>query len=155
MPMPTRPERHYPGGKTTPTEYDPRWQSYTDLSQEQIAAFKAMPEYLIKYARQVRWQAEIAPLTLPSGIVVAMDGESQRKIAGLKQAFDNGALTGTVPFVSRSGVYRLDAKAVTELYNACVVKVQGTYATLAEVIEMADTGKIASAEQVDAAFAAD
>ncbi len=33
-----------------PKQYDPAWQTYTDLSPEQIAAFQAFPEWAVKLA---------------------------------------------------------------------------------------------------------
>src|SRR5690242_10426132 len=102
-----------------PTVYDPNWQRYTDLSPAQIAAFQAFPQDLAKYIALRRWQTEICSalpatgkpnyITLPNdgsavaGIQLVTDADSQRKIAALKQALDNGAVTEPVLFVARNG----------------------------------------------------
>jgi len=142
-------------GPATPVTYDPAWQTYTNLSPTQIAIFQAFPQDLVKYARNKRWQVEISNLTLPNGIQLDMSDTSQRKIAGLKQAFDNGALTGTVPFVAMDGVHQVDAAAVTAVYDACVARVQGTYTVLATLLAgiNATPQTITTRAQVDAAFA--
>lgn len=139
-----------------PTVYDPSWQSYTNLTPAQVEAFQGFPQAIQDYSSYSRWIKEISDLTLPNGIKLAMDSESQRKIAGLKQAFDSGALTGTVPFVAKDGVHQLAAADVTALFQACVARVQATYAAHANVINgtNANPRTITSRAQVDAAFAA-
>ena len=52
-----------------PTTYDPAWQTYTNLTQAQIAAFAHFPQDLLIYAHQRRWEAQITilqPPTLPT-----------------------------------------------------------------------------------------
>lgn len=49
---------------TIPTVWDDGWQLYTDLSQAQIAAFMAMPEWVAKVAQ---FDAQLQTLNLPLG----------------------------------------------------------------------------------------
>lgn len=152
--MPPRSFERLYTGPSIPVVYDPTWQGFTNLTQAQIAAFQSFPEAIKDYARYLRWTKEISELTLPNGMVLLMDDISQRKIAGLKQAFDNGALTGTIPFVAFNGVYQVTAADVTNIFNACVARVQATYAALAFVIaQIAATPQgITTRSQVDDLF---
>jgi hypothetical protein len=160
-----------------PTQYDPGWQSYTDLSVEQIAAFQAFPQDLTKYIGIRRWQTEInawpagskpAYITLPtvaanptiSGMQLATDALSQQRIAALKQAIDNGAVAPSaiqrVPFLAVNGVYQLTASDVTALYSYVVRYVQATYSVAATLLAQvnATPQTLTTRAPVDAAFAA-
>jgi hypothetical protein len=44
-------------GPAVPTEWDAKWQSYTNLTRAQISAFQAMPQDLLFYAQHKTWRA--------------------------------------------------------------------------------------------------
>jgi hypothetical protein len=160
-----------------PTTYDPNWAFYNDpkLTPAQIAAFQAFPQDLTKYTGTRRWQKEICStvpgvsyltasfITIPSsasadiaGLQITTDLVSQQKIAAVKQAFDNGTLTGTMPFLAVNGVRNLSAADITALYGYVVRYVQATYVTAATLLAgiNASPQTITTRAQVDAAFAA-
>jgi len=144
----------------TPKEFMPEWQTFTDLSQEQIAAFQAMPEDLHKYIAAKRWQKEMTNISIPDnaankklrGLQVAMSEVSQSKVAGLKQAIDAGVISGDVQFSALNGVRQLGAKDVGDLYAHVVKYVQESYAIAADLHQKVDAGKIKGRAAVDAAF---
>ncbi len=139
-----------------PKSYDPLWQGYTNLTQAQVAAFKSFPEDLAIHLKFRRWQAEISGTTV-GGIPLSTQDRDQLKIAALKQAFDTGALTGTIPFFDAAGnVHVVDAAAATAIYNGVVAFVAQTFKTAAQLdaAVKAASPTITSRAQIDAAYAA-
>jgi hypothetical protein len=54
-------------GPAIPIEWDPNWQTYTNLTKAQIAAFQAMPQDLTFYVQHKSWlSAEPPPHTARS-----------------------------------------------------------------------------------------
>lgn len=131
-----------------PKKFDPLWQSYTDLSNDQIAAFQGFPEDLIKYARLKRWQKEISPITLEDGTVIDMSDAGQRKIATIKQAYDSSALSDAITFVAMDGIHKFSRDDMDRIYKSCIARVQATYEVLASVI----AGKLTNRSQIDNAY---
>ena len=141
-------------GPVVPMAYDPTWQTYTNLTPAQIAAFQSFPEDLLIYANTRRWMAEISGITV-GGVPLTTQDRDQSKIAQLKQAFDNGTLTNPVPFSDASGATQtVDAAAATALYTAVVRFVEATYTALATLKVGIANATITSRKQIDAAYAA-
>lgn len=139
-----------------PTVWDPLWANYDNLTLQQITAFQNMPPALLRYLAQMRWQAEISGVTL-NAIPLTTQDRDQQKIAGLKQAFDNGAITGTVAFSDAAGNTQIvDATATTAIYRGVVTFVQQTYATAASLKAAinATPPTVTTRVQIDQAFAA-
>lgn len=159
--MPPSYQKNYTG-PAIPTTYDLAWQTYTNLNDAQKAWFGSQPPFLTKCVGQARWQKEIAQLTIVStntvvnGMVLDMSADSQRKIAGLKQAVDNGALTGSIPFIAVNGIFTLAGADVSALYQACVARVQATYTVAATLLGgiNASPPTVTTKAQIDTAMAA-
>lgn len=137
-----------------PSVYDPTWQSYTNLTPSQILAFQAFPQDLVFYVRSRRWMAERSGVTVASVPLTTSEGD-QAKVAQLKQAFDTGAVVGTVDFFDANGtVHAVDAAAATAIYRGVVSFVQQTYSTAANLVAGINSKSIATRKQIDAAYAA-
>lgn len=54
-----------------PTQWDSQWQTYTDLSKEQIVAFQAMPEWQ-NFVNQFNSWLNPGPLQTNSGIAPSL-----------------------------------------------------------------------------------
>jgi len=184
MPQPTVIYYQSPPGSggndgALPTTYDPLWQYYVNLTQEQIAAFQAFPEDLVKYTAHRRWQWEISAtssdglgpaqhyLTIPAdgtaiaGMQVYADDRSQNKISYLFQGTTSGAFThgpaGTTPFLARNGTYWLAHADITALYGYVMRWIQQSYVTAANLYDQINVSPptVTSRAQVDAAFQAE
>lgn len=164
-----------------PTVYDPNFQRYSAatggaLSTAQLAWFYAQPQFLVGYIGTRRWQKEIcsAGATLVainpaqvnyisiqtdaanpaiSGMQVTTDLATQQKIAAVKQAVDNGAITGAIAV---NGVRQLAPADITALYGFVVRYVQATYAVAATLLTgvSASPQTVTNPAQVDDAFGA-
>lgn len=141
-------------GPPIPVTYDPLWTLFTNLTPEQVAAFQSFPQDLLKYAKPRRWLAETSGLTL-NGIPIATQDRDQQKIAMLKQALDDGVLTGNIQFFDGAGNVQVMTPAqVTAMYTAVVKFVEATYDTAATVVAGIKAGTITTRKQIDAAYAA-
>jgi hypothetical protein len=142
-------------GPAEPTAYDSTWQIYTNLTAAQIAWFESQPADLLNYASTRRWLAEISGTTV-AGVPLGTQDRDQAKIAQIKQAFDNGALTGSVSFSDAAGnTQSVTAAMATQIYNGVVAFVQGTYMAYAALKAgiQATPPTVTSRAQIDAAFA--
>ena len=136
-----------------PTVYVQGWNKFDNLTPAQVVAFQSFPPDLIDYAGQRRWLAEISGVTV-AGVPLTTNDRDQAKIGQLKQAFDNGALTGTVAFSDAAGnTQTVDATAATAIYRGVVTFVQSTYSTYAQVKAGVSSSTITTRKQIDAAYA--
>jgi hypothetical protein len=139
-----------------PTTYDPTWQNYINLTPAQVVAFQSFPQDLLRYLQTRRWLAEISGITI-NNIPLTTQYTDQAKIAQLKQAFDNGAITGPVSFFdAQNNIRQVNATAATVIYNAMVTFVQSVYTTAATLQNgiNATPPTITTRAQIDAAIAA-
>jgi hypothetical protein len=128
---------------------------------------------LLAFIAYWRWQTETcctlpisSPqfITLPesvsnpniSGLQIITDAPSQGKIAAVKQALDNGTLSGPITFITINGPVTLTASDITALYGYVVRWVQATYEVAASLIigATASAPTITTKDQIMAAFAA-
>lgn len=140
-------------GPAIPTQYDPGWRRFTNLTPAQITSFEQFPQALLLYASQRRWQAEISGTTV-GGIALTTQLQDQQKIAGLKQAFDAGVLTSTPFFDAAGNIQTVNAVAFNAIYAAVVQFVDVTYQTAAQLVVGIKGGTITTQAQIDAAYAA-
>lgn len=108
------------------------------------------PTGLIAYAAAKRWRVETGGFTL-AGMQIASDATAQTKITATKTAFDNGTLSGTISFKTRSGWVAADAATVNAVYAALVAHVQACYATERSVSDAIAAGTITTIAQIDSA----
>lgn len=155
------PQKSYTG-PAVPTAYEASWQTYTNLTQPQIAAFQAFPADLVKYASFKRWAKEVSPLTISdnanatvNGVVLDMGSESQRYMSDAKQAFDNGTLTGSISFNAKDGAHTFNAADIASIYAAKTERIQETRTALGTLVVGINAAPptITSRAQIDAAFA--
>lgn len=139
-----------------PTVYISGWQKFTNLTVQQVVAFESLPEALILYTKERRWQAEISGITV-NGALITTALADQQKIAGLKQAIDNATITGNSNFFDGNGnVQDLSPAQVTAMYNAVVSFVKATYDTAATLVTgiNATPPSVTTRKAIDAAYAA-
>lgn len=153
-PMPPQiPQRLYTG-PVVPLTYDPSYQTFTNLTPAQIVAFESFPQALSFYLRDRRWKAEISGFTF-HGIPLTTLDRDQAKVGQLKQGFDTGAITGTVPFFDAAGnVQIVDSATASAIYNAVVNFVQLTFSVAASLQTGIGNGTITTRLQIDQALAA-
>jgi hypothetical protein len=163
--MPNIPQRLYqspPGSGqndgTLPQVYDVTWQTYTNLTPAQIAAFKSFPQFLNFYAGLRRWLAEISGTAVTYNSVLiplATDDRSKLLVAAMRQAVDDG-LIATAAFVDVSGnSHTLDVNGVKAVHQAIMGFVQALFAAHVSVIVgiNATPQTITNPLQIDAVFA--
>jgi len=160
-----RPERLYTG-PAVPATYDPTWQGYTNLTPAQIAAFQAMPQDLIKYAGQRRWQKEIGStvqgvsylsqsyITVGGIQVTTNDGDLIR-LLGLNE-WAKANPNGTTSFTDNGVAVSITAAQAAALFAAVMAFIQACRQAEATLIAgiNATPPTVTSRAQVDAAFAA-
>jgi hypothetical protein len=130
---------------------DPPAAGVTDLRP--YAEPASTPDLLKVYAADLKWRKATGGVTV-AGHSVASDDNAQSKIANAKTAFDNGTLTGTIPFKTLGGFIDADAATVTAIYAALVAHVQASYAAEQAAAAAIDAGTAATFDAVDALFAA-
>jgi hypothetical protein len=130
-------------GPAVPTTYDPTWQTYTNLTKAQIAAFQGMPQDLAKYALIRGWQAHNKPLTVNGSTVTMVSPQA---------TFGTDPTTRTVDITIKGVVpSKLDA-----VQTAAASRAQSTHDAYAKLVAgvNATPPTITTRAQVDAAFAA-
>lgn len=113
----------------------------------------AVREALRAYARDRRWQAETAGISI-AGVPVATDDRSKMMIIGARMAAEASPEWGTVWQGADGGSYPLDAAAMIAISDAVQAHVNATFATLAGVLNDIEAGDITTREEIDSAFAA-
>ena len=132
-------------GPAVPMAYDPVWQTYTNLTKAQIAAFQAMPQDLAKYALIRGWQAQNKPLTVNESTVTMVSPQA---------TFGTDPTTRTMD-ITIKGIMpsKFDAAAVQTAATNHAQSTHDVYQTLAASIN-ATPPTVTTRAQVDAAFAA-
>ena len=140
------------GGRPT------RWPVNDNGAQTEAALQEVLSPYglfidLIAYAAAKRYWAETAGKTLTGGVVVGTDDVAQRKIAGVRHAFDNGTLASMdkVAFKAKSGWVDMGKTDIEAVHTAVVRHVQACYAKEKEVAAAITAGTITSTAEIDAA----
>lgn len=103
------------------------------------------------YARERRWQAEIAGIII-AGVPVSTDDRSKMMIIGARMAAEADPDWATVWQGADGGSYPLDATAMIAISDAVQAYVNTTFATLATVLNDIDAGDITTREEIDSAF---
>jgi hypothetical protein len=149
-------------GPTVPIAYDPAWQTYTNLTPAQIAAFQAFPQDLLKYASSRRWLAEtsVLPVTVtllgvPTVLQIDTSDRGQARIDKLSRKWAANA-TATTTFVDATGTpYALNAAAIIAIDNAVTNLIEVLFTAYGQLMAgiNAATPTITKRSQIDAAYA--
>lgn len=107
---------------------------------------------LIAYAAVRRWEREVAGIEV-GGMTVHTDDRSKTLIMGARQAADADPAFIT-QFKVAAGFVTLDAAAITVISDAVLAHVADCFAREAAVAAAIEAGTIATAAEIDAAFAA-
>lgn len=106
------------------------------------------------YARERRWQAEIAGIIIIAGVPVSTDDRSKMMIIGARMAAEAVPSWSTIWQGADGGSYPLDAAAMIAISDAVQAHVNATFATLATVLSDVDSGVVTTRSEIDAAFGA-
>lgn len=120
--------------------------------RHEIMVYTPPPEVdLLAYAALKRWEKEVGGVDTPAGFRVPTDDRAKLLIQGAALFF---ADEDTSPLIISGFNYGLMTGKDFRTLNMMVVRhVQGTFATMASVLEQVASGEITSTEAVDAAFA--
>lgn len=163
-PPSSMPKRPYPLGTAIPTVYDGSWRSYTDLTKDQIAAFQAFPQDLLKYNAGQRWLYEIRafpstmvpqpnPYILVNGIPIFTSPPSNVAwINGLATDAQNNP-GKTFNYTAQSVVYVLTSDQAIGLFAGLRAYIQQCRDIEASNINGINAGTITLQSQIDQAFA--
>lgn len=159
------------GGPAIPTTWDPSWNSFTNLTPAQIAAFQAFPQDLTLYTSSQRWQFEnrmfaANRVPLPNnyvtigGVPVYPSADNIGKITAMAldaqmNAADSYTFTVSAPppTVGLATVYTLTAAQAIALFSGVRAYVQQCRDIEGQLVNGINGGTITSRAQIDAAFA--
>ena len=104
---------------------------------------------LREYAAQLRYQREIAGVTLPNGVRIATDRDSQAKIQQAHTVLEKGWVTA-LDWKADSGWVSLDLASMTGIAQAVLAHVQSCFAAEKAVIAAIDAGTVTTGADVTA-----
>lgn len=134
-------------GPSIPTAYDPGWQTYTNLTQEQIAAFQSFPEDLLKYLALKRWQKGISGTTW-RGITIDTQDADISLITTMAMAATRDP-TGKFSFTQNGMAYSLTAAEVLNLFDTVNASYQNLRNAEAQLIKDIHDKKVTTRSHID------
>ena len=106
---------------------------------------------LASYARDRRWQAEIAGITV-GGVAIATDDRSKTMILGARLAAQSDPGWSTIWQGADGNAYPVNATAIIAISDAVQAHVSATFVALANVLTAIEAGTTATFAEVDAAL---
>lgn len=106
---------------------------------------------LASYARDRRWQVEIAGITV-GGVAIATDDRSKTMILGARLAAQSDPSWSTIWRGADGNAYPVNAAAIVAISDAVQAHVNATFVALADVLAAIAAGTTATFAEVDAAF---
>lgn len=117
----------------------------------QVLTYGDLVTDLKAYAADKRWRKEVGGIVV-NGVPIATDDRSKQMIMGARLAAEADP-NFTTPWVANdNSVHTLSAAEVIAISNAVLAHVAGCFATYATVAPQIESGAIAGAAQIDAAF---